>query len=83
MLSNFAKGLVIIPVRFYQKVISPFLGPSCRYQPTCSSYMIEAVQEWGAVKGSWLGLRRIFRCHPWAGFGPDPVPKRGDEKGQG
>jgi len=79
-MSSIAKAIVILPVRFYQKFISPVLGPSCRYQPTCSHYMIEAVQEWGLFKGTWLGLRRIGRCHPWAGFGPDPVPKRGEKK---
>jgi len=67
---------MILPVRFYQKFISPILGPSCRYEPTCSHYMIEAVEEWGLLKGSWLGIKRIVRCHPWAGFGPDPVPKK-------
>lgn len=63
-------------VRAYQTVLSPLLGSNCRYQPTCSNYMIEAIEEWGAIKGLWLGLRRIGRCHPWAGFGPDPVPRK-------
>lgn len=71
------KWLVILPVRFYQMAISPMLGPSkCRYQPTCSHYMIEAIQEWGVFKGLWLGLKRISSCHPWGGSGFDPVPKK-------
>ncbi|MCL4128205.1 UNVERIFIED_CONTAM: hypothetical protein GTU68_007716, partial [Idotea baltica] len=70
------KRLAIIPIRFYQIVISPWLGPSCRYTPTCSHYAISAIQEWGAFRGSWLALKRIARCHPWGGHGHDPVPKR-------
>lgn len=70
--------LVIIPVRLYQIFISPLLGKNCRYDPTCSHYMIQAVEEWGVFKGLWLGLKRIGRCHPWGGMGHDPVPKRSD-----
>ena len=61
-------------VRFYQLAISPMLPPRCRYTPTCSQYAIEALQKYGAVKGSYLALRRICRCHPWGGCGYDPVP---------
>lgn len=61
--------------RFYQLVISPYLAPRCRYQPTCSSYAIEAIETHGALKGGWLATKRIGRCHPWGGFGYDPVPK--------
>lgn len=61
-------------VRFYQKAISPWSPPSCRFQPTCSSYAIEAIESHGAARGSWLALRRIGRCHPWGGHGYDPVP---------
>jgi putative membrane protein insertion efficiency factor len=68
--------IVILPIRFYQLAISPLLGTSCRFEPTCSYYMIEAVKEWGIFKGTWLGLKRISRCHPWGGHGHDPVPKR-------
>lgn len=78
-MGSISKSLMILPVRFYQKFISPILGPSCRYQPTCSHYMIEAVEEWGLIRGSWLGLKRIGRCHPWAGFGADPVPRKGEK----
>ena len=61
-------------IRFYQIVISPWLGSSCRYQPTCSAYMIEAIETWGPFKGVWIGIKRVFRCHPWGGSGYDPVP---------
>ena len=66
----------ILLVRFYQLAISPWLGSNCRYQPTCSAYMIEALKEHGLLKGLWLGTKRIGRCHPWAGHGYDPVPKK-------
>lgn len=68
--------MLIKLVRFYQLAISPYLGSSCRFQPTCSSYMIEAINEWGAWKGTWLGIKRIGRCHPWGDWGEDPVPKK-------
>ncbi len=67
--------IFILPIRAYQIILSPLLGANCRYQPTCSQYMIEAIIEWGPFKGIWLGLKRIGRCHPWAGHGHDPVPK--------
>jgi len=72
---QFFKNIFILPIRGYQKFISPLLGPNCRYEPTCSQYMIGAIEEWGVVKGLWLGTKRIFSCHPWGGMGPDPVPK--------
>jgi len=71
------KKLFILPIRFYQLAISPYLGKNCRYQPTCSHYAIDAINEWGVLKGMWLGLKRIFSCHPWGGHGYDPVPKKG------
>jgi putative membrane protein insertion efficiency factor len=61
-------------VHVYRWVISPLLGPRCRYQPTCSEYALDALSKHGAVRGSWLALRRIARCHPWGGSGWDPVP---------
>lgn len=66
----------LFPVKLYQKLISPLLGPRCRYQPSCSHYMIGSVYEWGVVRGTWLGIKRIARCHPWGGMGADPVPKK-------
>lgn len=67
------KKLLIAPVRFYQRFISPAFPPSCRYSPTCSNYMIEAIEKHGA-KGVLMGLARILRCHPWSAVGEDPVP---------
>jgi putative membrane protein insertion efficiency factor len=68
-----AKPLIWL-VRGYQLFISPFVPPSCRFHPTCSHYAVEALQKHGAVKGFWLALRRIARCHPWHPGGHDPVP---------
>ena len=64
----------IAMVKLYQVVISPWLGPSCRYIPTCSQYAIEALKKYGPFKGLWLMLKRIAKCHPWGGHGHDPVP---------
>lgn len=61
-------------VRGYQLVISPVIGSRCRYIPTCSQYAIEALDRHGALRGAWLTLGRLLRCHPWGGFGYDPVP---------
>ena len=68
------KNLLITLIRFYQKAISPFLGKNCRFIPTCSQYALEAINRYGALRGGWLGLKRICRCHPWGKFGYDPVP---------
>ncbi|MCC6286635.1 MAG: membrane protein insertion efficiency factor YidD [Chitinophagaceae bacterium] len=61
-------------IRLYQAVISPILGPKCRFTPTCSQYGIEAFKKYGLIKGLWLTVKRISRCHPWGGHGYDPVP---------
>ena len=68
--------ILILIVRAYQIIISPFLPNSCRYTPTCSQYLIEAIQVWGFWKGFKLGMKRISTCHPWGGHGFDPVPKK-------
>ena len=68
------KYFVTVPVRLYQILISPLLPPVCRYYPSCSAYMIEAVEKHGALKGTFLGLKRLLRCAPWGGHGYDPVP---------
>ena len=62
-------------ILFYQRRISPGLPPLCRYQPTCSQYTYEAVERFGTMRGTWLGLRRLARCTPWGGSGYDPVPE--------
>ena len=67
-----------LPVRAYRLVFSPWVGFNCRYHPTCSAYALEALQKHGGLKGSWLALRRIARCHPWGGSGVDNVPDRQD-----
>lgn len=70
-------------VRIYQWIISPIFPQSCRYSPTCSTYMVEAIQIWGPFKGIYLGIKRISRCHPWGGHGHDPVPERKPKKKEG
>ena len=65
---------LILLIRFYQGAISPFTPATCRYQPTCSSYSIEALEKHGVLKGGWLAIKRILSCHPWGGSGYDPVP---------
>ncbi|WP_223177813.1 membrane protein insertion efficiency factor YidD [Sphingobium sp. KCTC 72723] len=66
--------LLILIARFWQIGPSRILPPSCRYAPSCSEYGIQAVRKYGAIKGSWLGFKRLMRCHPWGGSGYDPVP---------
>lgn len=66
--------ILLLPVYFYRLCISPLFPPSCRFTPTCSRYCIEAFRRHGPLKGAWLTLRRILRCHPWGGSGYDPVP---------
>lgn len=75
-MAKFIQKPLIWLIRFYQKFISPFCPGVCRYRPTCSQYMIEAIQIHGIFKGIWLGIKRICRCHPWGGSGYDPVPPR-------
>jgi putative membrane protein insertion efficiency factor len=64
----------ILLIKIYQRVISPILGPQCRYTPTCSNYALEAFKKYGVFRGFWLAIKRIARCHPWGGSGYDPVP---------
>ena len=70
----------IILIKLYQWIISPILGPKCRFTPSCSHYTLEALKKYGIFKGSWLGIKRISRCHPWGGHGYDPVPERGEAR---
>lgn len=69
-----ARRLAVLPIRFYQRCVSPFLPPTCRFRPTCSQYALEALLAHGLLRGTWLALRRIARCHPFARGGFDPVP---------
>ncbi|MDW8394168.1 MAG: membrane protein insertion efficiency factor YidD [Chitinophagales bacterium] len=67
-------ALALAAIGAYQRLIAPWLMPSCRFQPSCSRYMAEAIRRYGIWRGGWLGLRRLARCHPWGGHGHDPVP---------
>lgn len=80
VINTLLKKILILPIRVYQLLLSPLLGKNCRYTPTCSHYTIEAINEWGALKGSWLGIRRIVSCNPWGGSGYDPVPENPAKK---
>ncbi len=68
------RRLAVFLIRCYQRLLSPVLGNNCRYLPTCSTYAAEAIQSHGILKGGWLAIRRVSRCHPWGGHGYDPVP---------
>jgi putative membrane protein insertion efficiency factor len=74
------KKIIIFPllllIRFYQEAISPFTPSTCRFEPTCSSYFLEALKVHGLIKGSYLGIKRILSCHPWGKTGYDPVPEK-------
>ena len=77
---RFIIWLMLGLVRGYQLLISPLLGPRCRFHPTCSHYAIEAIGRFGAVKGGWLAGKRILKCHPFHPGGEDPVPEKHNEK---
>jgi len=68
------KMVALALLRFYKKFLSPLLPPSCRFEPTCSVYMYQAIEKYGVIKGGWLGVKRISRCHPMHPGGFDPVP---------
>ena len=77
LLNIFTKSLgwlLMLPIRFYRKFISPLTPPSCRFTPTCSQYAIEAITKHGPFKGTWLAIKRVLRCRPGGGSGYDPVP---------
>lgn len=71
---RFLVFLLVAPIRFYQRYVSPLLPPACRFTPTCSQYAVEALRKHGPVRGLYLAVRRVLRCHPWGGSGYDPVP---------
>jgi len=70
---------VVFIVKIYQWIISPIFPANCRFKPTCSNYMIEAINIWGPIKGVYLGVKRISKCHPWGAFGEDPVPSKNNK----
>ncbi|MFG0267203.1 MAG: membrane protein insertion efficiency factor YidD [Rhodopirellula sp. JB055] len=72
VLSRLAISTFVLCIRWYQVVISPMMGPSCRFTPTCSAYAIESIQKYGAIRGAWRSIKRIGRCHPWNPGGYDP-----------
>lgn len=69
----FFKKIMILVIKFYQKFISPLFPSTCRFEPTCSAYFIQALEKYGAIKGSYLGIKRILKCHPWHEGGYDPL----------
>jgi uncharacterized protein len=73
-MTRWPRALLIAGIRLYQAVLSPHVGPACRYEPSCSAYASEAIARHGALHGGRLAITRIARCHPWGGFGYDPVP---------
>lgn len=74
------KTLLVWVLRGYQLLLSPMLGPRCRFYPSCSNYAIEALRVHGAARGAWLAARRVGRCHPWNAGGLDPVPPKGTKE---
>ena len=80
VLSQLTSGALIVLVRAYQAILSPHLGRCCRFEPSCSTYCIEALRCHGVIKGCWLSLRRILRCRPFGASGYDPVPPKEVEK---
>ncbi len=73
-MKNFIRKIFCLPIRFYQKAISPLFPACCRFTPTCSQYALEAVEKYGVIKGSFLAFKRILRCNPYSKGGYDPVP---------
>jgi putative membrane protein insertion efficiency factor len=81
--SSVPARLLIRPIRLYQRYLSPLRPPTCRYAPTCSRYAVEALARHGALRGGWLAVRRLLRCHPWHAGGHDPVPPAVGRNGAG
>lgn len=74
MILRFIGQIMILIIRLYQSLVSPFFPPSCRFVPTCSAYGVDAIRKHGPFKGGWLTIKRISKCHPWGKSGYDPVP---------
>ena len=77
------KKILILLIKLYQKFISPMFPAKCRFYPTCSQYTLEAIKEYGAIKGTYLGIKRILKCHPFHEGGYDPVPKKENKNSEG
>ncbi len=75
-MNKFTQSFLILMIRAYQFLLSPILGENCRHIPTCSQYSVQAIKEWGSLKGLWISLKRIFRCNPWGTKGYDPIPNK-------
>ena len=73
-MKKWVRKIFIFPIVLYQGMISPFFPPSCRFTPTCSQYAKQSILKYGVLKGTWMTLKRMARCHPWGGSGYDPVP---------
>ena len=74
LVKTFLRYAFVAVIWAYRLLVSPLFPPSCRYHPTCSTYALEAIEKYGPLKGGWIGLKRIMRCHPWRSGGYDPVP---------
>jgi putative membrane protein insertion efficiency factor len=74
------RALALFLIRLYQWTVSPLLGPNCRFHPSCSQYALEAIERFGVLRGGWLAVKRIGRCHPWHPGGYDPVPAHGPNR---
>jgi len=78
--AKFLAFILALPIRFYRICISPMIPSRCRYTPTCSEYALEALDKHGPIRGLWLSVKRIARCHPWGSHGYDPVPEKDSQK---